>query len=450
MEMSRQYFGTDGVRGRVGEGCITAEFVLRLGWAFGATIREGVSHRPKIVIGKDTRLSGYMFETALEAGLIAAGCDPVMLGPMPTPAIAYLTRTFSADGGIVISASHNPYHDNGIKFFDANGTKLPDAVEVAIEARLNQPLATVDGPLLGRASRVNDAAGRYIEFCKHTLRLGTDLSRFHIVLDCAHGAAYQIAPKVFRELGARVTTIGVDPDGLNINDGVGSTAPGALIQKVLEVGADLGIALDGDADRVVMVDETGATLDGDEILYLIARTRHERGRMEGGVVGTLMTNLGLEHALDAMQIPFVRTQVGDRYVIEAMEARGWTLGGETSGHIICSDLTSTGDGVVAALQVVNALLSSGVALSVARKGMTKYPQVLVNVPLVDRAHLMHPEVVQAVASTEQLLGQFGRVVLRPSGTEPVVRVMVEGRDASEVQVAAHRIAEAVEKVAVIA
>ena len=450
MEMSRQYFGTDGVRGRVGEGCITAEFVLRLGWAFGATIREGVSHRPKIVIGKDTRLSGYMFETALEAGLIAAGCDPVMLGPMPTPAIAYLTRTFSADGGIVISASHNPYHDNGIKFFDANGTKLPDAVEAAIEARLNQPLTTVDGPMLGRASRANDAAGRYIEFCKHTLRLGTDLSRFHIVLDCAHGAAYQIAPKVFRELGAKVTTIGVEPDGLNINDGVGSTAPGALIQKVSEVGADLGIALDGDADRVVMVDETGATLDGDEILYLIARTRHERGRMEGGVVGTLMTNLGLEHALDAMQIPFVRTQVGDRYVIEAMEARGWTLGGETSGHIICSDLTSTGDGVVAALQVVNALLSSGVALSAARKGMTKYPQVLVNVPMVDRAHLMHPEVVQAVAATEQLLGQSGRVVLRPSGTEPVVRVMVEGRDASEVQAAAHRIAEAVEKVAVIA
>lgn len=450
MEMSRQYFGTDGVRGRVGEGCITAEFVLRLGWAFGATIREGVSHRPKIVIGKDTRLSGYMFETALEAGLIAAGCDPVMLGPMPTPAIAYLTRTFSADGGIVISASHNPYHDNGIKFFDANGTKLPDAVEAAIEARLNQPLTTVDGPMLGRASRANDAAGRYIEFCKHTLRLGTDLSRFHIVLDCAHGAAYQIAPKVFRELGAQVTTIGVEPDGLNINEGVGSTAPDALIQKVLEVGADLGIALDGDADRVVMVDETGETLDGDEILYLIARTRHERGRMEGGVVGTLMTNLGLEHALDAMQIPFVRTQVGDRYVIEAMEERGWTLGGETSGHIICSDLTSTGDGVVAALQVVNALLSSGVALSAARKGMTKYPQVLVNVPLVDRAHLKHPEVVQVVASTEQLLGQSGRVVLRPSGTEPVVRVMVEGRDASEVKAAAHRIAEAVEKVAVIA
>ena len=304
--------------------------------------------------------------------------------------------------------------------------------------------------MLGRASRANDAAGRYIEFCKHTLRLGTDLSRFHIVLDCAHGAAYQIAPKVFRELGAQVTTIGVEPDGLNINEGVGSTAPDALIQKVLEVGADLGIALDGDADRVVMVDETGATLDGDEILYLIARTRHERGRMEGGVVGTLMTNLGLEHALDAMQIPFVRTQVGDRYVIEAMEERGWTLGGETSGHIICSDLTSTGDGVVAALQVVNALLSSGVALSAARKGMTKYPQVLVNVPLVDRAHLKHPEVVLAVASAEQLLGQSGRVVLRPSGTEPVVRVMVEGRDASSVKAAAHRIAEAVEKVAVIA
>ena len=448
--MSRRYFGTDGVRGRVGEGCITAEFVLRLGWAFGSTIRESVTHRPKIVIGKDTRLSGYMFETALEAGLIAAGCDPVMLGPMPTPAIAYLTRTFSADGGIVISASHNPYHDNGIKFFDANGTKLPDAVEAAIEARLDQPLATVDGPLLGRASRANDAAGRYIEFCKHTLRLGTDLSQFKIVLDCAHGAAYQIAPKVFRELGARVTAIGVEPDGLNINDGVGSTAPSLLIQTVIDTGADLGIALDGDADRVVMVDETGATLDGDEILYLIARTRHERGRMDGGVVGTLMTNLGLEHALDAMHIPFVRTQVGDRYVIEAMEARGWTLGGETSGHIICSDLTSTGDGVVAALQVVNALRSSGVPLSVARKGMTKYPQVLVNVPLVDRAHLTHPEVTQAVDQIEAQLGHAGRVVLRPSGTEPVVRVMVEGRDAAEVQAGAKYIAQAVEKVALIA
>lgn len=448
--MSRRYFGTDGVRGRVGEGYITAEFVLRLGWAFGSTIRESVTHRPKIVIGKDTRLSGYMFETALEAGLIAAGCDPVMLGPMPTPAIAYLTRTFSADGGIVISASHNPYHDNGIKFFDANGTKLPDAVEAAIEARLDQPLATVDGPLLGRASRANDAAGRYIEFCKHTLRLGTDLSQFKIVLDCAHGAAYQIAPKVFRELGARVTAIGVEPDGLNINDGVGSTAPSLLIQTVVDTGADLGIAFDGDADRVVMVDETGATLDGDEILYLIARTRHERGRMDGGVVGTLMTNLGLEHALDAMHIPFVRTQVGDRYVIEAMEARGWTLGGETSGHIICSDLTSTGDGVVAALQVVNALRSSGVPLSVARKGMTKYPQVLVNVPLVDRAHLTHPEVTQAVDQIEAQLGHAGRVVLRPSGTEPVVRVMVEGRDAAEVQAGAKYIAQAVEKVALIA
>lgn len=448
--MSRQYFGTDGVRGRVGEGCITAEFVLKLGWAFGHTIRSQTDHRPKVVIGKDTRLSGYMFETALEAGLIAAGCDPVMLGPMPTPAIAYLTRTFSADGGIVISASHNPYYDNGIKFFDASGRKLPDATELAIEALLDQPLTTVEGPLLGRASRANDAAGRYIEFCKHTLRLGTDLSGFKIALDCAHGAAYQIAPKVFRELGATVTALGVEPDGLNINDGVGSTAPEALIRHVLATGADLGIALDGDADRVVLIDETGAIVDGDEILFLIAKGRYERGRMEGGVVGTLMSNLGLERALAAMQIPFVRTKVGDRYVIEGMEARDWTLGGETSGHIICSDLTSTGDGVVAALQVVNALRASGLALSQARQGMTKFPQVLINVPLIDPDHIEHPLVLAEVQGVESELGIEGRVVLRPSGTEPLVRVMVEGRDAATVQQAATRIAAAVEKAAVIA
>ncbi len=447
--MSRKYFGTDGVRGRVGAGCITAEFVLKLGWAFGQTVRQHYPGRPKVVIGKDTRLSGYMFETALEAGLIAAGVDPVMLGPMPTPAIAYLTRTFSAAGGIVISASHNDYEDNGIKFFDGQGTKLPDQVESDIERLLDEPLTTVNGPLLGRASRANDAAGRYIEFCKHTLRLGTDLSGLKVVVDCAHGAAYQVAPKVFRELGAEVDAIGVTPDGLNINNGFGSTAPGALIEAVVSSQAHLGVALDGDADRVVLVDETGALVDGDEILYIIAAARYQRGRMDGGVVGTLMTNLGLEKALASMNIPFVRTKVGDRYVIESMDERQWTLGGETSGHIICSDLTSTGDGLVAALQVVNALRQSGQTLSQARQGMSKYPQILINVPLHSPEHLEHPSVIQAVQSVEDQLGDSGRVVLRPSGTEPVVRVMVEGVNANEVQTCAEEIASSVEKVAPI-
>ena len=447
--MSRKYFGTDGVRGRVGEGYITAEFVLKLGWAFGQTVRQGHTSRPKVVIGKDTRLSGYMFETALEAGLIGAGVDPVMLGPMPTPAIAYLTRTFSAEGGIVISASHNGYEDNGIKFFDKNGTKLPDDVEHEIERLLDEPLTTVNGPLLGRASRADDAAGRYIEFCKHTLRLGTDLSGLKVIVDCANGAAYQVAPKVLRELGATVEAIGVTPDGLNINNGVGSTAPDALIEAVVSTQADLGIALDGDADRVVLVDENGALVDGDEILYIIAASRHQRGHMYGGVAGTLMTNLGLEKALADMQVPFLRTNVGDRYVIEAMEERQWTLGGETSGHIICSDLISTGDGLVAALQVVNALLLSGQTLSQARHGMTKYPQILINVPLVSRNHLDHQLVKDAVSSVESQLGASGRVVLRPSGTEPVVRVMVEGVNATEVKDCAEQIATSVEKVASI-
>jgi phosphoglucosamine mutase len=390
-----------------------------------------------------------MFETALEAGLIAAGVDPVMLGPMPTPAVAYLTRTFSAAGGIVISASHNTYEDNGIKFFNAQGNKLPEAMEEEIESWVDRSFETVSGPLLGRASRANDAAGRYIEFCKHTLRLGTDLSGLKVVLDCAHGAAYQIAPKVFSELGAEVQTIGVTPDGLNINHGVGSTSPGALVEAVVSQQADLGIALDGDADRVVLVDETGTLVDGDEVLFIIASARHQRGRMQGGVVGTLMTNLGLEHALAEMQIPFVRTQVGDRYVIEAMTARNWSLGGETSGHIICSDLTSTGDAVVAALQVVNALRQSGMTLSQARLGMKKLPQVLINVPLIAPEHLAHPSVVSTVERVEEALGDHGRVVLRPSGTEPVVRVMVEGPDQTVTE-HAQQIADSVENVATIA
>ncbi len=448
--MGRKYFGTDGIRGRVGEGCITVEFVLKMGWAFGQTLRQSHSDRINVLIGKDTRLSGYMFETALEAGLISAGVNPVMLGPMPTPAIAYLTRTFSAAGGIVISASHNPYEDNGIKFFDQNGTKLSDRIEQEIERLLDEPLSTVSGPLLGRASRIHDASGRYIEFCKHTLPLGTDLMGLKIIVDCAHGAAYQIAPQVFRELGAEVEAIGVEPDGLNINRGFGSTAPEALVDAVIENQAHLGIALDGDADRVVMVDENGALVDGDEILYIIARLRLQLDRMDGGVVGTLMTNLGLEKALTAMNVPFVRTQVGDRYVIEAMENRKWTLGGETSGHIICSDLTSTGDGLVAALQVVNAVLISRQTLSSLRRGMTKYPQVLINVPLISQDYLRHRIVQEAVSLVELKLADFGRVVLRPSGTEPVVRVMVEGEHPEVVYDCAQQIAASVEKVASIA
>ena len=448
--MGSKYFGTDGIRGRVGEGCITVEFVLKLGWAFGQTLRKVHFGRPKVVIGKDTRLSGYMFETALEAGLIAAGVDPVMLGPMPTPATAYLTRTFSAAGGIVISASHNPYEDNGIKFFDQNGTKLSEHVEHEIELLIAEPLSTVSGPLLGRASRENDAAGRYIEFCKHTLKLGTDLAGLKVVIDCAHGAAYQIAPKVLRELGADVEAIGVTPDGLNINKGFGSIAPEALAAAVVANQAHLGIALDGDADRVVMVDETGALVDGDEILYIIASSRRQLDRMDGGVVGTLMTNLGLEKALAKMNIPFLRTKVGDRYVSEAMEDNKWTLGGEASGHIICSDLTTTGDGLVAALQVVNALRLSGQTLSEARLGMVKYPQVLINIPLISPDYLQHEMVKQAVAAVERKLADTGRVVLRSSGTEPVVRIMVEGEYSEMVYHCAQEIAASVEKVASIA
>lgn len=445
--MSRKYFGTDGIRGRVGEGCITAEFVLKLGWAFGYTVRQRTSSdRVKVVIGKDTRLSGYMFETSLEAGLIAAGVDPIMLGPMPTPAIAYLTRILSADGGIAISASHNPYEDNGIKFFDSTGRKLLDDLEEQIEGLIDAPLKTVSAPFLGRVSRSEDAASLYIEFCKNTLRLGSDLSDLKVVIDCAHGAAYQIGPKVFRELGVEVEAIGIQPDGLNINNRCGSTAPSALIDTVISSKADLGIAFDGDADRVVMVDEKGRLVDGDEILYIIAAFRNQKGEMSGGVVGTLMTNFGLEKALQSMQIPLIRTKVGDRYVIEEMITRGWSLGGETSGHIICSDLTSTGDGIVAALQVVNALCLSGQRLSQACSGMTKCPQFLVNVPSINTDCLNHKLVSETVQHVESALGDRGRVVLRPSGTEPLVRIMVEGDNPEEIKAHATSIAHSVENI----
>ncbi len=437
----RRYFGTDGIRGRVGESPITPDFVLKLGWAVGRVLgRDG----GKVLIGKDTRISGYMFESALEAGLSAAGLDTALLGPMPTPAIAYLTRTQHARTGIVISASHNPYHDNGIKFFSAEGTKLPDEVELAIEAELDKPLACNDSARLGKATRLEDAAGRYIEFCKSTFPCGRDLAGLKIVVDCAHGATYHVAPAVFDELGARVTAIGVEPDGLNINDGVGSTHPETLQRRVVEEGADLGIALDGDGDRVLMVDGDGTLLDGDELLYIIAMERQARQALEGGVVGTLMTNLGLEHAFAREGVPFARAKVGDRYVLEQLRASNWRLGGESSGHIICLDRTTTGDGIVSALQVLAAMTHSGRRLGELRAGMTKYPQELINVRLEQRIDVLAlPTVQAAVAEAEARLAERGRILLRPSGTEPLIRVMVEGQDAAEVTRVASELAEVV-------
>lgn len=425
--MSRRYFGTDGIRGKVGEPPITVDFVLRLGWAAGKVFANRSDGKRKLIlIGKDTRISGYMFESALQAGLISAGVDVGLLGPMPTPAIAYLTRTFHAQAGIVISASHNPFDDNGIKFFCGEGRKLPDDVEHAIEAMLDQPVETVCSQTLGKASRVTDAAGRYIEFCKSTFPARYDLKQLNIVVDCAHGATYHVAPSVFRELGAQVIEMGVQPDGFNINAGCGSTQPEALRQKVVECQADLGIALDGDGDRLILVDANGELLDGDEILFIIARDRHQRGD-GGGVVGTLMTNLGFEKALSGMGLPFVRTKVGDRYVVEAMQEKGWRLGGESSGHIICDDLTTTGDGLVAALQVLCAMVSSGKSLAELKQGMQKYPQIMLNVRTSGPVDLSgNTRIHQAVEAVEQSLGERGRVLLRPSGTEPVVRVMVEG------------------------
>ena len=437
----RRYFGTDGIRGRVGEGVITPEFVLKLGWAVGRVLgRDG----GKVLIGKDTRISGYMFESALEAGLSAAGLDTALLGPMPTPAIAYLTRTQHARTGIVISASHNPYDDNGIKFFSAEGTKLPDAVELAIEAELDKPLVCNPSARLGKATRLQDAAGRYIEFCKSTFPSTLNLRGLKIVVDCAHGATYHIAPAVFDELGAEVTAIGVEPDGLNINDGVGSTHPQTLQQEVVARHADLGIALDGDGDRVLMVDRDGRLLDGDELLYIIAMERRQRQALKGGVVGTLMTNLGLEHAFAREGVPFERAAVGDRYVMERLQAADWQLGGESSGHIICLDRTTTGDGIVSALQVLAAMVASGRALDELRAGMTKYPQELINVRLERRVDVMAmPAVQAAVAAAEARLAERGRILLRPSGTEPLIRVMVEGQDADEVASVARELAEVV-------
>ncbi|MFT7110799.1 MAG: phosphoglucosamine mutase [Psychrobacter glaciei] len=438
--MSRKYFGTDGIRGRVGDAPITPDFVMRLGYAAGKVFAS--QGKRKILIGKDTRISGYMFESALEAGLSAAGVDVGLLGPMPTPGIAYLTRTFHADAGIVISASHNPYYDNGIKFFSADGSKLDDETENAIEALLDQPMDLVESDQLGKARRIVDAAGRYVEFCKSTV-FGLSLKGMRIVLDCAHGATYQIAPLVFDELGADVVTIGNEPNGLNINDKVGSTSPKALQAKVMELRADLGIAFDGDGDRVVMVDRNGEVVDGDEMIYMIARNHYDKGTLQGGVVGTLMTNLGMELALKDLGIPFVRANVGDRYVMQQLQERNWVLGGENSGHILCLNSTTTGDGIVAALQVLQGLKAHGKELHEYKKGMTKLPQIMKNVRVLDKSVVELPQVLAAVAAAEEEFAGRGRILLRPSGTEPVVRVMAEGEDEALVNTLVDRLVEVV-------
>jgi phosphoglucosamine mutase len=426
---AKKYFGTDGIRGSVGTSPITPDFMLKLGWAAGKVFAREGNGRNKILIGKDTRISGYMFEAALEAGVTAAGVDINLTGPMPTPAIAYLTRTLRAQAGIVISASHNSFQDNGIKFFSSEGTKLPNEVEIAIEQELTKDISTVTPELLGKASRITDAAGRYIEFCKSTIGSTLKFNGLKIVVDCAHGSTYHIAPSVFEELGAKVIPIGVSPDGLNINKENGSTSPERLAATVLEEKADIGIAFDGDGDRVVMVDHLGNIVDGDEILYVIARDRRRQNIDFGGVVGTSMSNLGLELALDALDVPFVRTAVGDRYVLQGMLERGWDLGGESSGHIICLDITTTGDGIVSALQALAAIANCEQPLADLRSKMRKLPQSMVNVRLDNNFDLVANKAVQsAVSDVESKLGKNGRVLLRPSGTEPLVRVMVEGED----------------------
>jgi phosphoglucosamine mutase len=440
--VSRKYFGTDGIRGKVGHYPITPDFMLKLGWAAGRVLARG--NGGKVLVGKDTRISGYMFESALEAGLAAAGVDILLLGPMPTPAVAYLTRTLHADAGIVISASHNPYGDNGIKFFSADGSKLPDEVEEAIEAELEKPMELVPSAQLGKARRVVDAGGRYIEFCKSRFPKNLDLRGMKIVVDCANGATYHVAPSVFRELGATVHVIGAEPDGLNINVNCGSTQPQQLQHEVVAQGADLGVALDGDGDRLIMVDHAGEVVDGDELLYVIASQPREP--MLPGVVGTLMSNLGMEHALRRLGIDFVRAGVGDRYVMEQLRQNGWSLGGESSGHIICLCCTTTGDGIISALQVLGAMVVQDKSLRELKSGMTKYPQILINVRLGASFDLNASVVVrQAVAEAEQELADRGRVLLRPSGTEPLVRVMVEGEDALQVERLARELAAVVEQ-----
>ncbi|EKD69762.1 MAG: hypothetical protein ACD_46C00732G0002 [uncultured bacterium] len=438
----KQYFGTDGIRGRVGVWPITPEFVLKLGWAVGKVLaRQG---NGKVLIGKDTRISGYMFESVLESGLSAAGIDTHLLGPMPTPAIAYLTRTLRAQAGIVISASHNPYYDNGIKFFSAKGTKLPDDVEHAIEKQIDQPMTMVDSAQLGKAVRVSDAPGRYIEYCKSTVASDVILNGLKIVVDCANGASYHIAPNVFRELGAEVIEMGVEPNGLNINLDCGATHPEILREKVLAQKADLGIALDGDGDRVVMVDHRGHILDGDDLLYIIAKDRLKRGEHQGGVVGTVMSNFGFEQALQKLGLELIRVPVGDRHIIKELANRHWYLGGEPSGHILCLQTISTGDGIITALQVLAAMRNSQLPLAHMCEGLQKYPQVLINVKLQQQDFSLEKATIQqAIKAVENELGKKGRVLLRKSGTEPLVRVMVEGEDEVHVKRLANQLADVV-------
>ena len=444
--MSRKYFGTDGIRGTVGQHPITADFMLKLGYAAGKVLTHNTKVKKRVLIGKDTRVSGYMFESALEAGLIAAGVNVDMLGPMPTPAIAYLTRAFRASAGIVISASHNPVGDNGIKFFSADGFKLDDDIELEIEALIDQPLITNDSFTLGKARRISDATGRYVEFCKGSLPSQFNLAGFKIVLDCANGATYNAAPKVFKELGAHTITMATEPNGFNINDKCGSTYMEGLCARVVDENADFGIALDGDGDRVLFSDANGEIVDGDELIYIIAQHRLQTGQGCNGVAGTLMSNLGLELALKDLNIPFLRTKVGDRYVVEALKDNDWNLGGEASGHVLCSDLNTTGDGIVAALQVIRAISDSGKPLAELKLGMSKFPQTMINVRLAKNVDITENKAINAaVAEAEQKLGGRGRVLLRPSGTEPLIRVMAEGDDQALVEQQVKAIAKIVEQ-----
>lgn len=441
--MKNKYFGTDGIRGRVGDSPVTADFMLRLGRAAGKVLANNDSR--SVVIGKDTRISGYMFESALEAGLAAAGANVALLGPMPTPAIAYLTRTLHACAGIVISASHNPYYDNGIKFFSADGEKLPDDIEQAIEFEIDQPFTTIDSQKMGKAVRIDDAAGRYIEFCKGTIPFSVTLRGLKIVVDCANGATYKVAPAVLEELGADVISIGVEPDGLNINKNCGSTYPEYVSQAVIQHGADVGIALDGDGDRLIMVDASGTTVNGDELLYILAAARQDSGELHGGVVGTVMSNFGLELALKARNIPFLRSPVGDRNVHRELVNRGWTLGGEASGHLLCLDRTSTGDGIVSALQILEVMISSGKSLAELTRDVQKLPQVMINVPINGQSGDLADSLAisTAMSAVQAKLGDTGRVILRPSGTEPLIRVTLEGRDEVQVGQLAEELADVV-------
>lgn len=440
----KKYFGTDGIRGRVGLYPITPDFALKLGWAVGRVLAQnGVG---KVLIGKDTRISGYMLESALEAGFASAGVAAAFTGPMPTPAIAYLTRTFRADAGVVISASHNPFYDNGIKFFSTEGRKLPDEIELLIEQELEKPLSCVESDKLGRASRITDAAGRYIEFCKGTFDHDLSLSGLKVVVDCANGATYHIAPNVLKELGAKVIKIGCEPDGMNINEKCGATDVSALIQKVLDEKADVGFALDGDGDRVIMVDHLGNVLDGDQIIYIIAREALRKGQLQGGVVGTLMSNMALEIGLKELGVPFARAKVGDRYVLEKLQEKGWKFGAENSGHVLLLDKTTTGDGIVAGLQVLAAMIRNHMTLADLSIGIKLLPQVLINVRFAgDSDPLNHPEVIKLIKSVEELLEYKGRVLIRKSGTEPLIRVMVEGQDSELVHKYAQQIADVVKQ-----